>query len=63
MKKGHIACDGDSKSEVVVPIIKNKKLLGVLDIDSPSFDNFSEIDAKYLESICEILANGCDWPN
>ncbi|WP_139904636.1 GAF domain-containing protein [Clostridium thermarum] len=52
---GHIACDSASNSEIVIPIIKDDKLLGVLDIDSPVFDRFSKIDQTYLEKAVEIL--------
>jgi L-methionine (R)-S-oxide reductase len=52
---GHIVCDSDSKSEIVIPLIKNKKLIGVLDIDSASFSAFDETDMKYLEFICNFL--------
>jgi len=52
---GHIFCDGNSKSEIVVPLIKNKKLLGVLDLDSHEYNSFKEVDKKYLEEICKFL--------
>ena len=53
---GHIACSSDSKSEIVVPILKNKEVIGVLDIDSDTLDSFDETDALYLEKLCfEIL--------
>ena len=52
---GHIVCDSESKSEIVIPLIKNNKLLGVLDIDSASFNAFDETDKKYLEDICNFL--------
>lgn len=47
----HIACDGNSNSEIVIPIIVNDIIVGVLDIDSPVFDRFNETDQKYLEYI------------
>ena len=50
---GHIACSSDSKSEIVVPILKQGKVAGVLDIDSDTLDSFDTIDARYLEEICE----------
>jgi GAF domain-containing protein len=53
---GHIFCDPDSKSEIVVPVIKEGNLFGVLDIDSNSYDSFDETDKKYLEEICRYLA-------
>jgi GAF domain-containing protein len=53
---GHIFCDEDSKSEIVVPILKNSELFGVLDLDSTSYNCFDETDKKYLEEICNFLA-------
>jgi GAF domain-containing protein len=55
---GHIACDSDSNSEIVVPMIKNDQLLGVLDIDSPITDRFDEEDREGLEKFVEILLRG-----
>lgn len=52
---GHIACSSDSKSEIVVPIIKQGKVIGVLDIDSDSPDSFDTVDARYLEEICTYV--------
>jgi len=52
---GHIFCDVDSKSEIVIPLVKGNKLFGVLDIDSTSYNSFNEIDKKYLEEICTYL--------
>ncbi|MGA7721271.1 MAG: GAF domain-containing protein [Ignavibacteriaceae bacterium] len=52
---GHIICDADSKSEIVIPIIKDGSLFGVLDIDSYFINSFNEFDKKYLEVIVEYL--------
>jgi len=52
---GHIACDSGSRSEIVVPIIKNEKLFGVLDLDSYEYNSFDETDQKYLEDISRFL--------
>jgi GAF domain-containing protein len=52
---GHIACDSGSRSEIVVPIIKNNKLVGVLDLDSYGYNSFGDTDKKYLEEICKFL--------
>lgn len=52
---GHIFCDVDSKSEIVIPLIKENKLLGVLDLDSTEFNSFNEEDKFYLEKICKFL--------
>ena len=49
---GHIACDADSRSEIVVPLIVDDQLIGVLDIDSPSLDRFSAADQQGIELIC-----------
>ena len=48
---GHIACDSASKSEIVVPILKDKQVWGVLDIDSPVENRFDEEDRQYLEKV------------
>ncbi len=53
---GHIFCDGDSKSEIVIPLINDGKIHGVLDIDSHHFDSFNETDQKYLEQMIQQLA-------
>ena len=52
---GHILCDSDSKSEIVIPLLKKNKLLGVLDLDSASFRAFDEVDKQNLEYICNFL--------
>ncbi len=53
---GHIACDADSKSEIVVPIFKADKLFGVLDLDSTDYNSFNETDKKYLEELINFLS-------
>ena len=52
---GHIACDGASNSEIVVPIHLNGRFFGVLDIDSPQFSRFSEEDGEGLEAFVRVL--------
>jgi GAF domain-containing protein len=49
---GHIACDAASESELVVPLIVDDRLVGVLDVDSPRLDRFSEADQAGIESVC-----------
>lgn len=49
---GHIACDPVSRSEVVVPLLKEGQVLGVLDVDSPRRGRFSERDREGLENLC-----------
>jgi L-methionine (R)-S-oxide reductase len=52
---GHIACDAASNSEIVIPLIKDGKVLGVLDIDSPEKNRFDELDQEQLEGLTAIL--------
>lgn len=52
---GHITCDSASRSEIVIPFRKNNIIVGVLDADSEVENDFSEIDAEFLEKITEIL--------
>jgi GAF domain-containing protein len=52
---GHIACSSLSRSEIVVPIIRNNKVLGVLDVDSIEPDQFDKIDQNYLEQIVNMI--------
>ena len=52
---GHIACDGASNSEIVIPIHYNGEVAGVLDIDSPKFSRFSETDRLGLEGFVRAL--------
>lgn len=49
---GHIVCDANSRSELVVPLIVKEELVGVLDIDSPSLARFSETDQLGIENLC-----------
>jgi L-methionine (R)-S-oxide reductase len=53
---GHIACSSLSKSEIVVPLIRHNKVLGVLDVDSDSLDQFDALDQQYLEEIVNMIA-------
>jgi len=52
---GHIACSSLSRSEIVVPIIRNNKVVGVLDVDSIELDQYDNIDQNYLEQITELI--------
>ncbi len=54
---GHIACSSLSKSEIVVPIFYQNKVVAILDIDSINISEFNDIDAKFLEEIVAII----DW--
>jgi GAF domain-containing protein len=57
---GHIACDGASASEVVVPVTKAGRVLGVLDLDSPRLARFDEDDAKGLEAVVTAFVEATD---
>ena len=52
---GHIVCDADSRSELVVPLIAGDELLGVLDIDSPLLSRFSAADQQGIERLCKTF--------
>ena len=52
---GHIACSSLSKSEIVVPLIKNAEVIGVLDVDAAELNQFDETDKKYLELIIQSI--------
>lgn len=52
---GHIACSSLSKSEIVIPIIRNDDVLGVLDVDSSELNTFDETDQYYLEQIIGLI--------
>jgi L-methionine (R)-S-oxide reductase len=52
---GHITCSSLSKSEIVIPLIKNGEVIGVLDVDATELDQFDETDKKYLEEIISLI--------
>lgn len=52
---GHIACSSISKSEIVVPVIKNNEVVAVLDVDSEKYDLFDKADQEYLEKITQMI--------
>lgn len=58
---GHIACDSASNSEIVLPLIKDGRLLGVMDIDAPIFSRFDEHDSAGLQTLCNVLTSHVDW--
>lgn len=58
---GHIACDCASRSEIVLPLVRNGKLLGVLDIDSPLPARFDDEDAEGLAPIAQLAAQLPGW--
>lgn len=56
---GHIACSSDSKSEIVVPVLKNGEVVAVLDVDSNILNDFDETDQLYLTELCAWLGSVC----
>jgi L-methionine (R)-S-oxide reductase len=59
---GHIACDSASESEIVVPVAKGGRVLGVLDLDSPRLARFDAEDARGLESLVALFLDSTDFP-
>ena len=60
---GHIACDSASNAEIVVPLVMQNKLIGVLDIDSPTVNRFDAIDLAGIEKLAATFLNMTDAPN
>ena len=60
---GHIACDSASNAEIVVPLVMQNKLIGVLDIDSPTVNRFDAIDLAGIEKLVATFLNMTDAPN
>jgi GAF domain-containing protein len=54
---GHIACDAASRSEIVLPLLKDGKLLGVLDVDSPRLARFGAEEQAFLEAVAKLYLN------
>ena len=57
----YISCDSSARSEIVVPMVKEGRLLGVLDLDSSLVDDYNELDQKYLEEFVSILLEKTEW--
>ena len=58
---GHIACDSASESEIVIPIHSGGRIVGVLDIDSPFKERFSEEDEEGLKGLVDVIEKYCDF--
>jgi len=66
---GHIACDSESRSEIVVPIQtpvskdgnKERRFVGIIDIDCAVVEGFDEVDRRFLEQLAELIGKACDW--
>ena len=54
---GHIACSSLSKSEIVVPLIKEEKLIGVMDLDAPIYSRFKKEEQEFLEEVRNVLVS------
>ncbi len=59
---GHIACDSASRSELVVPLVKTGRLIGVLDLDSPDAARFDDADREGCEALAQVYINGTEFP-
>lgn len=58
---GHIACDGETKSEIVVPVISSGTVVALIDLDCLDLNGFDETDQEYLEKLAKVVALSCDW--
>ena len=58
---GHIACDGASNSEIVIPLHRDGEVVAVLDIDSPKMDRFTEADQKGLEAFARVIEDTIEF--
>ncbi len=58
---GHIACDGASNAEIVLPIHLDDRVIGVLDIDSPKLARFDETDEEKLRTLVRLIEARCDF--
>lgn len=58
---GHIACDAESRSEIVVPVLVRGETVGLIDVDCTSTGGFDAVDRRFLEILAGVLAEGCDW--
>jgi L-methionine (R)-S-oxide reductase len=59
---GHIACDGASRSEIVIPILAGEAIVGVLDLDSPSLERFDDGDLRGLTRLVEVFSSTTRLP-
>ncbi|RDW62590.1 GAF protein [Coleophoma crateriformis] len=58
---GHIACDGASQSEIVIPILVDGDVKAIIDVDCAVKDGFDEVDRLWLEKLAKLLGSACDW--
>jgi len=58
---GHIACDGETKSEIVCPLFVGSKVIGILDLDCLALGGFDQDDQEGLEKIAALVVSSCEW--
>lgn len=58
---GHIVCDSASRSEIVIPLMQNGKLVGVLDVDSPLLSRFTKVDQDFFEQAALLIVENLDF--
>lgn len=59
---GHIACDSESRSEIVVPVVGDAgRVVAIIDVDCAVVRGFDEVDRRCLEQLAALLARSCDW--
>jgi L-methionine (R)-S-oxide reductase len=58
---GHIACDSASESELVVPLTRDGRVFGVIDLDSPRKGRFTQADQQGVEALARLFVDACDW--
>jgi len=59
---GHVACDGDRRSEIVVPVKDaSGSVAAIIDVDCALVEGFDDVDGRWLEQIADFLGKGCDW--
>ncbi|KAF2005565.1 GAF domain-like protein [Amniculicola lignicola CBS 123094] len=59
--QGHIACDGRTRSEIVVPVLQGGEVVAIIDIDCAELHGFDEEDQVALQELAELLAQSCDF--
>ncbi|XBW37170.1 hypothetical protein QEN19_002751 [Hanseniaspora menglaensis] len=59
--ENHIACDGETKSEIVVPILFENEVVGVIDLDCLDLNGFDEVDQEFLELLAAEISKSCNW--
>ena len=58
---GHIACDAESRSEIVVPVVLSEEIMAIIDVDCAVVGGFDDVDVRGLERLAALLCDACDW--